>query len=93
MHQIWCVNVHQCYCRYFIALLCVSLFALNTIIFCIQKRLRILAMADVPITITEFSVHTNTVSKRAQVLEKAMYAFYSQPKVMSYNTMCYYNIL
>ena len=51
------------------------------LLYYIQKRLQILSAAGIPISVSELSIHANTVSKRAEILEKVLYALYSEPLV------------
>ncbi|KAK2151467.1 hypothetical protein LSH36_362g02013 [Paralvinella palmiformis] len=45
------------------------------------KRLQILSAANLPITISEFTLQVTNITNRAAILEKLLYAIYSEPKV------------
>lgn len=48
-----------------------------------QKRVEIAASAGLPLTISEFSVHSYDEYEKARVLEEAFYVYFSNPAVQA----------
>ena len=50
---------------------------------CLQKRVEIMSAPGLPLTITEFSVHSYDVMERARAIEEAFYVYFSQRSIQA----------